>query len=273
MSWVQPRLVSFRGDCGRRRSWATLAAPHREVCSAFNELTFRSPHRQAEVQHQAVEDLHRLLQLPPNRRHHRREDLHHARRTESRPSVDGADQASDATDRRSRYWYVPLSPLSPPSVARVALGAFADLSFALSQDSSATSSGQTQTRTSPAGRRTIVECPSPLDPTLFPASFKSTTWTSSAAPTRSSRTATSSLPSGSWLPSSRPRTFYFLNQLGGLTTALFRNLGAEADSALPFPSLHTHIGPSTPSSNVYQPFLSIPPSLYITTSPSPAFFH
>lgn len=39
--------------------------------------------RQAEIQHQAVEDVYRLLQLLANRRHHRREDFHDARRTES----------------------------------------------------------------------------------------------------------------------------------------------------------------------------------------------
>jgi hypothetical protein len=39
--------------------------------------------RQAEVQHQAVEDVYRLFQLFANRRHHRREDFYDARRAES----------------------------------------------------------------------------------------------------------------------------------------------------------------------------------------------
>lgn len=67
----------------------------------------------------------------------------------------------------------------------------------LSQDSSATSSGQTRTRTSPAGRRTIAESRSRSDPTSSRASSRSTTWTSFAARTRSSRMDTSSSPRGS----------------------------------------------------------------------------
>jgi hypothetical protein len=75
--------------------------------------------------------------------------------------------------------------------------------FLTPQVFSATSSGPTRTRTSPAGARTTEVSRSPLDPTLSRASSRSTTWTSSAVPTRSLRTATSSLPSGSWSRCSR----------------------------------------------------------------------
>jgi len=40
---------------------------------------------QTKIQHQAVEDVYRLLQLPTHCRHHRREDLHYARRSQPRP--------------------------------------------------------------------------------------------------------------------------------------------------------------------------------------------
>lgn len=64
------------------------------------------PPRQAQIQYQAVENIHRLLQLPSHRRHHRRENLHNAWRPVARPTVDGADQESDEADRRPGYGYV-----------------------------------------------------------------------------------------------------------------------------------------------------------------------
>ena len=51
---------------------------------------------QETVQHQAMEDLHGLLQLSPHRRDHRREDLHHARRFEPGLEFDGADSSRHA---------------------------------------------------------------------------------------------------------------------------------------------------------------------------------
>ena len=65
---------------------------------------------QEEVQHQAVEDLHRLLQLPPAGRHHRREDLLLPRRSLTRPAVHGADQEDHAAHRRPRPGFA-LRPL------------------------------------------------------------------------------------------------------------------------------------------------------------------
>lgn len=67
------------------------------------------PSRQAPVQHQALEDFHRLLQLLTYRCHHRREDFHHARRAKSRLAKYGADKACDATYGCPRYGYANVS--------------------------------------------------------------------------------------------------------------------------------------------------------------------
>ena len=56
--------------------------------------------RQKEIQHQALEDFYRLLQLSPNSGHHRREDLYHARWTFPRSQLHGANQTCHATYRR-----------------------------------------------------------------------------------------------------------------------------------------------------------------------------
>ena len=55
--------------------------------------------RQAAVQHQAVEDVHGLLQLPARGRHRGRKDLLHARGPEPRAAKHGADQADHASHR------------------------------------------------------------------------------------------------------------------------------------------------------------------------------
>lgn len=57
---------------------------------------------QTSLQHQTVEDVHRLFQLPASGGNHRREDLLLPRRSVARPAVDGADQAHNATDRCAR---------------------------------------------------------------------------------------------------------------------------------------------------------------------------
>lgn len=62
--------------------------------------------RQASLQHQALEDFYRLLQLSPHCGYHRREDLHNARRFESWLAKYGADQESYATNRCSRHRWV-----------------------------------------------------------------------------------------------------------------------------------------------------------------------
>lgn len=56
---------------------------------------------QAPVQHQAVEDVHGLLQLPAHRRHCGREDILHARRPLARPAGHGADPPDHAAHRRA----------------------------------------------------------------------------------------------------------------------------------------------------------------------------
>jgi serine/threonine-protein phosphatase PP1 catalytic subunit len=87
------RIYGFYDECASRSARGLVFA---------RQLTAPT-HRQAAVQHQAVEDVHRLLQLPPHRRHHRRKDIHHARRPLARSAVDGADQEGDAAHRRPRY--------------------------------------------------------------------------------------------------------------------------------------------------------------------------
>ena len=59
--------------------------------------------RQETLQHQTVENIHRLFQLSPNRRHCGREDLLLPRRSESWSPEHGADQKDHETHRRSRH--------------------------------------------------------------------------------------------------------------------------------------------------------------------------
>ena len=56
-----------------------------------------------------MENLYRLLQLSSHRRHHRREDLHHAWRIIPRPVVDGTNPTCHASHRRPRHRYLKLS--------------------------------------------------------------------------------------------------------------------------------------------------------------------
>jgi serine/threonine-protein phosphatase PP1 catalytic subunit len=69
---------------------------------------FDNSNRQAEIQHQGLEDVHRLLQLPARRGHHRRQDLVHARRAQPRPAEPRPNTAGHAADRRPRLWCVRL---------------------------------------------------------------------------------------------------------------------------------------------------------------------
>lgn len=52
---------------------------------------------QAPIQHKAVEDIHRLLQLLANSRNHRREDILLPRRPLARSSGHGTNQTDNAT--------------------------------------------------------------------------------------------------------------------------------------------------------------------------------
>ena len=67
-----------------------------------------------------MEDIHRLLQLLTDRRHHRRKDIHHAWWAEPRSSKYGTNKACHASHRRSRYRSAPLSHLLLPSHAATA---------------------------------------------------------------------------------------------------------------------------------------------------------
>ena len=55
---------------------------------------------QEKVQHQALEDVHRLFQLSAGRRHHRRKDFLHARRPLAWAQQHGADPQNHEADRR-----------------------------------------------------------------------------------------------------------------------------------------------------------------------------
>jgi diadenosine tetraphosphatase ApaH/serine/threonine PP2A family protein phosphatase len=66
-----------------------------------------------------MEDVYGLFQLPTYRSHYRRENLHNARWSESRPAIDGADTKSHATDRCSRYGCVVLFLTNPSDGADV----------------------------------------------------------------------------------------------------------------------------------------------------------
>lgn len=146
---------------------------------------------QETLQHQAMEDVHRLLQLLAYCCHYRREDLHHARWSQPRLELDGTDQACHATNRRELHQakykpplaIVSMLTIAPPLVYRFPIAAC-----------SVTCSGPIQTRTLPGGARTTVVSLSPLVRMLFHASCKSTTWISSAVLIKSSRTDTSFSP-------------------------------------------------------------------------------
>ena len=62
---------------------------------------------QAPIQHQAMEDIYGLLQLLANRRHHRREDLHHARRPEPRSQLDKDITGWSENDRGVSFTFGP----------------------------------------------------------------------------------------------------------------------------------------------------------------------
>lgn len=68
-----------------------------------------------------MEDVHRLLQLLTDRRHHRREDFYDARRAESRPAEYGTNTTCHASYRCSRYrcaqschFDMPVDPIHSP---------------------------------------------------------------------------------------------------------------------------------------------------------------
>ena len=119
------------------RSWQTIAGNHMSSAGVQSELSesdvcvlssfvldkisrkFLSPTRQSRmcidqsylrvlrrmqttIQHQTMENIHRLFQLSSSRGHHRREDLLLSRWPQSRSPVDGANQTHHAADGRAR---------------------------------------------------------------------------------------------------------------------------------------------------------------------------
>jgi len=84
--------------------------------------------RQTSVQHQIVEDLYRLFQLPAYRCYYRREDFYNAWWSESRSAVDGANTESHETDGCTRYRCVLPLLLDALGLAHpVVLGLLCDL--------------------------------------------------------------------------------------------------------------------------------------------------
>lgn len=78
----------------------------------FDELTnfscTPSLNRSQEVRHKALEDVYRLLQLPPHCCHHWREDLLLPWRVESWLTEHGTDPADNEAHWRSWHWYIVL---------------------------------------------------------------------------------------------------------------------------------------------------------------------
>jgi len=144
---------------------------------------------QAKVQHQAMEDLHRLLQLLAHRRYHRREDLYDARWSQPRPQLHGADQARDATNR-CEYSTV-YQALPRVFSTKINMPRFRTVDF------SAICCGPILIRTSPDGVRTIEVSVSRSVLMWYPASCRNMIWTSSVVPIRSWRTGMSSSQSAS----------------------------------------------------------------------------
>lgn len=76
----------------------------------FDELTnfscTPSLNRSQEVRHKALEDVYRLLQLPPHCCHHWREDLLLPWRVESWLTEHGTDPADNEAHWRSWHWYI-----------------------------------------------------------------------------------------------------------------------------------------------------------------------
>ena len=77
---------------------------------------------QTPLQHQTMEDIHGLLQLPAHSGHHRREDFLLPRRSLARPPVYGADQAHNATHRCARYRPLVRSTLVRSRQGRAGMG-------------------------------------------------------------------------------------------------------------------------------------------------------
>ena len=73
-----------------------------------SRMRFNQPHlrllrrMQATLQHQTVEDVHRLFQLPARGRYRRRKDLLLSRRAQPRSAEHGTDPPHHEADRRSR---------------------------------------------------------------------------------------------------------------------------------------------------------------------------
>ena len=162
---------------------------------------------QEKIQHQAMEDFYGLLQLLANCCYHRRENLHNAWWSQSRPELNGADPPSHAPNRRKHFH---------SRLHEVAASAWQD-QWLVSTDSngnrfpiavcSVTCYGLTLTRTSLDGARMTEVSPSPSALMLCLDSCRSMTWTSSAEHIKSSRTDTSSSRNDSWSPcSARPIT-------------------------------------------------------------------
>lgn len=123
-------------------------------------------HRQAPIQHQALEDVHRLLQLLAHCRDHRREDIHDARWSQPRLAIYGANTKGYEADRRSRHWYVTHFS----HIIQITL-------TVIQQVCSVICCGRILTKTSLGGLKTTEECLSPLDPMSCLGSCRSTTWT------------------------------------------------------------------------------------------------
>ena len=100
--------IGFMASMTNVRLYIHACARHDLHGSSPPFLSSFTTARQTSIQHQAMENIHGLLQLPTHRRYHRRENLYDARRSFTRSTVDGTDTAGHATDRRSRHWYVTL---------------------------------------------------------------------------------------------------------------------------------------------------------------------
>lgn len=142
------------------------------------------PRRQAAVQHQALEDVHRLLQLLAHRRHRGREDLLLPRRWARHPRGSGVP--------RDRVVPPPAGPDAPrpvqgclPTCSRWSRsGGSCAPRTCPTRGCCATCCGPTPTRMCRAGVRTIAASPLPSGQRWWPSSCTSTTWTSSAGHTR-----------------------------------------------------------------------------------------
>ena len=135
--------------------------------------------RQATIQHQDVENVHRLFQLPPSRSHNRWQDILHARRAEPRLTEYGSDTSYEAADGHPGYRWALRQD-------------FHRSHYWDKQGCAATCSGLTLKKGYQGGAKVTAACPLRSGLMSFLNSSTNTIWTLYVAHTKLSKMGTNS---------------------------------------------------------------------------------